>query len=92
MARLRLAIAVFSIFYTLTLSAGTRIDDPKTFVSDVYRQLIASQSGHDYAPPDDIILPGWQSYSVTTGARRRERLAVWKSYSGSMVRITSLAI
>ena len=54
MARLRSAVAVFSIFYTLTLSAATRIDDPKTFVSDVYRQLIASQSGHDYTPPDDI--------------------------------------
>ena len=54
MARLRLAVPVFSIFYTLTLSAATRIEDPKTFVSDVYRQLIASQSGHDYTPPDDI--------------------------------------
>ncbi len=55
MPRLRLAVAVFSIFYTPTLSAATRIDDPKTFVSDVYRQLTtASQSGHDYTPPDDI--------------------------------------
>ena len=54
MARLRLAVAVFSVFYTLTLFAATRIDDPKTFVSEVYRQLIASQSGHDYTPPDDI--------------------------------------
>ena len=54
MARLRLAVAVFSIFNTLTLSAATRIDDPKIFVADVYRQLIASQSGHDYTPPDDI--------------------------------------
>ena len=54
MRRLRVAIAVFSIFSTLTLSAATRIEDPKTFVSDVYRHLIASQSGHDYSPPDDI--------------------------------------
>lgn len=54
MARLRLAVAVFSIFCTLTLSAASRIDDPKTFFSDVYRRLIASQSGHDYTPPDDI--------------------------------------
>src|SRR5579863_2777737 len=53
MARLRLAVAVFSIC-TLTLSAVTRIDDPKTFVSDVYRQLISSQTGHEYTPPDDI--------------------------------------
>ncbi len=54
MARLRLAIAVFSIFSTLTLAAATRIDDPKAFVSDVYRRL---QSGHDYSPPDDIYTP-----------------------------------
>jgi hypothetical protein len=54
MARLRLAVAVFLIFCTLTLSAATRIDDPKTFVSEVYRHLIVSQSGHDYSPPDDI--------------------------------------
>lgn len=54
MARLRLAVAAFSIFCTLTLSAATRIDDPKAFVSDVYRRLIASQSGHNYSPPDDI--------------------------------------
>jgi hypothetical protein len=53
MARLRLAVAVFSIC-TLTLSAATRIDDPKTFVSDVYRQLISGQTGHEYTPPDDI--------------------------------------
>ena len=51
MARLRLAIAVFSVFCTLTLTAATRIDDPKAFVSDVYRRL---QSSQDYSPPDDI--------------------------------------
>ncbi len=54
MARLRLAVTVLSIFYARTLSAGTRIDDPKIFVSDVYRQLSASRPGHDYTPPDDI--------------------------------------
>jgi hypothetical protein len=54
MTRVRLAVAAIFIFYTLTLSAGTRIDDPKTFVSDVYRQLSASPSGRDYTPPDDI--------------------------------------
>lgn len=54
MVRLRLAIAVLVICYIPTLSAATRIDDPKAFVSDVYRKLIASQSGHDYEPPDDI--------------------------------------
>ena len=56
MARLRLALTAFSIF-TVTLSAATRIDDPKAFVSGVYRQLIASQHGHDYNPPDDIYSP-----------------------------------
>jgi hypothetical protein len=56
MARLRLAVAIFSLSSTLTLSAATRIDDPKAFVSEVYRQLMASQSNHDheYTPPDDI--------------------------------------
>jgi hypothetical protein len=54
MTRLCLAVAVSSVYFTLTLSAASRIDDPKTFVSDVYRRLMASQSGHDYTPPDDI--------------------------------------
>src|SRR3984885_14668741 len=54
MAPLRLAAAGLSIFCSLTLSAATRIDGRKIFVSDVYRQLIASQSGHDYPPPDNI--------------------------------------
>ena len=54
MAKLRVTAAACSIFCTLALSAATRINDPKTFVSDVYRQLIASQSGHEYTPPDDI--------------------------------------
>lgn len=58
MARLRSALAVFSISCTLTLSAATRIDDPKTFVTDVYRRLIATRSGDfSYIPPDDIYSP-----------------------------------
>jgi hypothetical protein len=58
MARLRSALAVFSLFCTLTVSAATRIDDPKTFVADVYRRLIAAQSNKsDYSPPDDIYSP-----------------------------------
>jgi hypothetical protein len=49
---------VFSISCTLTLSAATRIDDPKTFVTDVYRRLIATRSGDSsYTPPDDIYSP-----------------------------------
>jgi hypothetical protein len=55
MARLRSALAVFSISCTLTLSAATRIDDPKTFVTEVYRRLIATQlDKSSYTPPDDI--------------------------------------
>jgi len=55
MTRLRLALALFSISCALTVSAATRIDDPKTFVNDVYRRLIATRSGNsDYSPPDDI--------------------------------------
>ena len=58
MVRLRSALAVFSISCTLTLSAATRIDDPKTFVTDVYRRLIATRSGDSsYTPPDDIYSP-----------------------------------
>ena len=55
MTRLRWALATFSISCTLTLFAATRIDDPKTFVSDVYRRLSAPRSGNSsYEPPDDI--------------------------------------
>ncbi len=58
MARLRSALAIFSISCTLTLSAATRIDDPKTFVSDVYRRLSAPRSdSSSYTPPDDIYSP-----------------------------------
>jgi hypothetical protein len=52
------ALAIFSISFTLTLSAATRIDDPKTFVTDVYRRLIATRVGDSsYSPPDDIYTP-----------------------------------
>jgi hypothetical protein len=55
MTRPRSALAMFAISCTLTLSAATRIDDPKTFVSDVYRRLGAPRSGNStYTPPDDI--------------------------------------
>ena len=58
MARLYSALAIFSISCTLTLSAATRIDDPRTFVTDVYRRLIATRSGDSsYTPPDDIYTP-----------------------------------
>lgn len=51
MARRRFLLAIFSISCNLTLSAATRIDDPQTFVTDVYRRLMANSS---YTPPDDI--------------------------------------
>jgi hypothetical protein len=54
MARLLSALAIFSLSCGLTLSAATRIDDPKAFVADVYRRLIANR---DYSPPDDIYSP-----------------------------------
>jgi hypothetical protein len=54
----RAALAVFSLSCALTLSGATRIDEPKTFVADVYRRLIVAQSDKsDYTPPDDIYTP-----------------------------------
>ncbi len=44
-----LAASLFSC--VCMLSAATRIDDPKNFVAEVYRHLIANSS---YEPPDDI--------------------------------------
>ncbi len=55
MVRLGSAVTALSISCALTLSAATRIDDPKAFVSDVYRRLSAPRSGNSsYTPPDDI--------------------------------------
>jgi hypothetical protein len=55
MRRVARALAAFSFSSVLLLSAATRINDPKTFVAEVYRRLIASQSTHSsYTPPDDI--------------------------------------
>ena len=58
MRRVAFALATFSFSNVLLLSAATRIDDPKTFVTEVYRRLIATQSTHSsYTPPDDIYTP-----------------------------------
>lgn len=55
MTRLRSTLAMFAISCTLTLPAATRIDDPKIFVSDIYRRLSAPRaSNSSYTPPDDI--------------------------------------
>src|SRR5580698_1012337 len=58
MRRASLALAAFSVSSVLLLSAATRIDDPKAFVTEVYRRLIAVQSTHSsYTPPEDIYTP-----------------------------------
>jgi hypothetical protein len=58
MRRVFRALAACSFSSVLLLSAATRIDNPKTFVTDVYRRLIADQSTHStYTPPDDIYTP-----------------------------------
>jgi len=52
------ALVAFSFSSLLVLSAATRIDDPKSFVSEVYRRFVAEQSTHSpYTPPDDIYTP-----------------------------------
>jgi hypothetical protein len=58
MRRASFALAAFSFSSVLLLSASTRIDDPKAFVTEVYRRLIAVQSTHSsYTPPEDIYTP-----------------------------------
>lgn len=53
MKRTFLPVALF-LSALLRLSAAG-IDDPKAFVTEVYRRLTVSQSaGHDYNPPEDI--------------------------------------
>ena len=44
-------LAALSLATVLILPAATRIDDPKTFVTEVYRRLVANSK---YDPPDDI--------------------------------------
>jgi hypothetical protein len=52
------ALAALTFSSVLFLSAATRIDDPQTFVAEVYRRLIAAQSTHSsYTPPDDVYTP-----------------------------------
>jgi Protein of unknown function (DUF3828) len=55
MRRLICALAAVSCSCLAVLQAATRIDDSKTFVTEVYRRYVAAQSSHsDYAAPDDI--------------------------------------
>lgn len=45
----------FFLSSVLILSAATRIEDPKDFVTEVYRRFAAAESTHSsYKPPDDI--------------------------------------
>ena len=58
MTRVFSALAALSLASIPLLSAAIRIDDPKAFVSEVYRRLIAEQSTHStYTPPDGIYTP-----------------------------------
>jgi hypothetical protein len=50
----RPALAALSLLSVLPLSAATRIDDPKTFVTEVYRRFMAQSARSPYTPPDDI--------------------------------------
>ena len=58
MRRVSSALAVFFFSGVPLLPAATRIDDPKTFVTEVYRRLVAAQSTHSsYTPPNDVYTP-----------------------------------
>ena len=49
------ALIAFASLNGLALSAATRIDDPKSFVAQVYKRFIAEESSHSpYKPPEDI--------------------------------------
>src|SRR5262245_39409793 len=54
MRGLHSALAAFSLSSLLILAAATRIDDPKIFVTEVYRRYAAAKSASSYTPPDDI--------------------------------------
>jgi hypothetical protein len=55
MKRVPSALAAFSLSSVLIVSAASQIDDPKNFVTEVYRRFVAAESTHSsYKPPDDI--------------------------------------
>ena len=55
MRRLRSTLATLALSSVLLLPAASRIDDPKNFVSEVYRRLMAAQSADSsYTAPEDI--------------------------------------
>jgi hypothetical protein len=56
----RPALAALSLLSVLPLSAATRIDDPKTFVTAVYRRFMTQSDRSPYTPPGDIYTPRLQ--------------------------------
>jgi hypothetical protein len=50
------SFALAPLLFLNVLSAATRIDDPKAFITEVYRRYSAVKSS-DYFPPDDIYTP-----------------------------------
>jgi hypothetical protein len=55
---LRIPLSALCLLTVLPLSAATRIDDPKAFVTEVYRRFTAESTGSKYQPPEDIYTPG----------------------------------
>src|SRR5580698_5963835 len=53
-------LAALSLLSVLSLSGATRIDDPKTFVTEVYRRFMAQSSRPPYTAPGDIYTPSLQ--------------------------------
>lgn len=61
----RVIVALAALFGFVALAA-TRVDEPKSFVTQVYQRFIAAQSsGASYTPPSDI-------YSARLGALFRK--------------------
>jgi len=55
MRRVSWALAALSFSRVAVLSAVSTIDDPKSFVTEIYRHFVAVQSTNSsYTPPDDI--------------------------------------
>jgi hypothetical protein len=50
-------LAALSLLSVLPLSAATRIDDPKTFVTEVYRRFMAPSARSPYTPPGGVYAP-----------------------------------
>src|SRR5215471_14823744 len=87
------ALAACSFSGVFVFPAATRINDPKNFVSEVYRHFAAAQSTNSlYIPPDDIYSARLGNFSVMISDGRRVKSAVWSSISGSMVRTGRLAM